>query len=75
MNRPFPSGLSIPVVLNDGATQVFTGAELNRLYELAQADFRTQNQLDAKGFSRLPRKTVQPKNKIEYVSIRSALQA
>ncbi|MBC7518376.1 MAG: hypothetical protein H7248_05755 [Microbacteriaceae bacterium] len=69
MNRHFPNAASIAITFTDGSTAVVSGQRLNAVYDLAQNEFRATNGLDAKGFSRTPAKTVQPKNKIAFVSV------
>jgi hypothetical protein len=50
---------------------VFTGKGLNEVYDGALAAYRAENQLDAKGFSRGPRKKVHPG--IEFVAVRPGM--
>jgi L-fucose isomerase-like protein len=69
MNRHFPSTTLVTVTFTESAPEVFTGARLNEIYDEALADFRSQNRLDAKGFSRAPAKTVQPMNNLTFVKI------
>jgi hypothetical protein len=67
MKRHFPASADVTVTFADGSEEVFSGRRLNRIYDGALADFRAQNQLDAKGFSRGPKKKVQ--TGIEFVAI------
>lgn len=69
MNRHFPSTASISVAFADGTSEQFSGEQINAIYDSSLADFRAQNHLDAKGFSRGPAKTVHPKSKIEFVPV------
>ena len=67
MKRHFPGSAEVTVTFADGAQEVFSGLRLNRIYDEAKAEYRAQNQLDAKGFSRGPKKKVQ--EGIEFVAI------
>lgn len=69
MNRHFPDSVLISITFTDGAAETFTGLQLNSVYDEAQAEFRVQNNLDEKGFSRAPAKTVRPKTNIEFVQV------
>jgi hypothetical protein len=69
MKRHFPGSTVISVTFTDGSSEEFTGRQLNAIYDKALAVYRAENHLDAKGFSRAPRKTVQPANKIEFVAV------
>ena len=69
MKRHFPGSTVISVTFNDGSSEEFSGEQLNAIYDEALAVFRAENHLDAKGFSRAPKKTVQPANKIEFVAV------
>ncbi|MCP1413971.1 hypothetical protein J3D46_003237 [Paenarthrobacter sp. A20] len=67
MSRHFPATVSITVVFTDGNHEVFTGRRLNEMYDEALASYRAGNNLDAKGFSRGPKKKVQ--QGIEFVPV------
>ena len=69
MNRHFPDKTLISITFTDGSEQVYSGRRLNRVYDEALAVYRAENHLDAKGFSRAPRKTVHPANRIEFVPV------
>ena len=69
MNKHFPQNTTIAVTFNDGTVEQFSGRRLNEIYDAALASFRSENGLDAKGFSRRPAKTVQSKQSIEFVPI------
>ncbi|MET1064304.1 MAG: hypothetical protein ABWX85_04980 [Arthrobacter sp.] len=69
MKRHFPGSTLISVTFNDGSSEEFSGKQLNAIYDDAVAVFRAENHLDAKGYSRAPRKTVQPSNRIEFVAV------
>ena len=69
MNRHFPGNTLISITFNDGSTEQVLGRQLNKAYDEALAVYRTENHLDAKGFSRAPKKTVQPAHKIEFVAV------
>lgn len=73
MNRHFPAGTSISVAFTDGSSEVFSGQQLNVIFDSAQAAFRAVNNLDAKGFSRRPAKTVQNKSTIELVPVQPGM--
>jgi hypothetical protein len=69
MKRHFPGSTVISITFRDGSTEQFFGRQLNKVYDEAQAVYRAENHLDAKGFSRAPRKTVQPAHRIEFVAV------
>ncbi|MET1021712.1 MAG: hypothetical protein ABWX69_05885 [Arthrobacter sp.] len=69
MSRHFPGSTLISVTFNDGSAEEFSGERLNAIYDNAVAVYRAENHLDAKGYSRAPRKTVQPSNRIEFVAV------
>ena len=69
MNRHFPGSTIISVTFTDGSSEEFSGQQLNAIYDDALAVFRAENHLDAKGYSRAPKRTVQPANKIEFVAV------
>jgi hypothetical protein len=73
MNRHFPDSSLISITFTDGQSEVFAGRQLNRIYDEALAEYRAQNHLDAKGFSRGPRKTVHPGNHIEFVRVHAGM--
>lgn len=67
MKRHFPASAAVTITFSDGSQEKFSGRRLNEVYDDAQAVFRAQNQLDAKGFSRGPQKKVQ--TAIEFVAV------
>jgi hypothetical protein len=69
MNRHFPGSTLISITFSDGSTEQFSGRQLNKVYDEAVAVYRAENHLDAKGYSRAPKKTVQPSHKIEFVPV------
>ncbi|QCB96636.1 hypothetical protein E5206_06580 [Arthrobacter sp. PAMC25564] len=69
MKRHFPVSTVISITFNDGSSEEFSGQQLNTIYDEALAVYRAGNHLDAKGYSRAPRKTVQPVNQIEFVAV------
>jgi hypothetical protein len=69
MKRHFPGSAVVSVTYNDGSSEEFSGQQLNAIYDEARALYRAGNHLDAKGFSRAPKKTVQPTHKIEFVAV------
>ncbi len=71
MNRHLPASASVSITFTDGTQEVFTGKRLNEVYDEALAVYRAENQLDAKGFSRGPRKRVHPG--IEFVAVRPGM--
>jgi hypothetical protein len=71
MKRHFPASTAVTVTFNDGSREVLSGLTLNQAYDDALAVYRAQNHLDAKGFSRGPRKKVQPG--IEFVPVRPGM--
>ena len=75
MSRHFPINARIPIVYTVGSSEVFSGAQLNAIYDEARAVFRAQNRLDAKGFSRGPAKTVQPSTDIAFVAVHAGMSA
>lgn len=73
MNKHFPQTVTIAIAFTDGAVEQFSGSQLNEFYDAAQAEFRAENHLDAKGFSRRPAKTVQSKSTIDYVPVQPGM--
>lgn len=73
MKRHFPGSTIISVTFADGSSEEFTGQQLNTIYDEALAVYRAENHLDAKGYSRAPKRTVQPSSKIEYVAVRPGM--
>ncbi|WP_307483989.1 hypothetical protein [Pseudarthrobacter sulfonivorans] len=71
MNRHFPASTPVTVIFNDGSQEVFAGRRLNEIYDQALAEYRAQNRLDAKGFSRGPKKKVQ--TAIDFVAVRPGM--
>jgi hypothetical protein len=71
MKRHFPASTPVTIVFNDGSQEVFAGGRLNEIYDDALAEYRAQNQLDAKGFSRGPKKKVQ--TGIDFVAVRPGM--
>ncbi|MEE2568775.1 hypothetical protein V1638_05120 [Pseudarthrobacter sp. J64] len=67
MKRHFPASVSVSIAFNDGTQEVVSGARLNEAYDRALAEYRAENQLDAKGFSRGPVKRVN--QGIEFVPV------
>ncbi|MDJ0338139.1 hypothetical protein [Cryobacterium sp. PH31-O1] len=74
MNRHFPDRSLIRITFTGGASEDFTGAQLNTVYDEALAQFLGQNRLEgAKGFSRAPAKTVHPTKKITVVKVHEGM--
>jgi hypothetical protein len=71
MKKHFPAGTPVAITFHDGSREEFTGGRLNDIYDEALAVYRAQNQLDAKGFSRGPKKKVQ--TTIEFVAVRPGM--
>ncbi|AOT02183.1 hypothetical protein [Arthrobacter sp. U41] len=69
MKRHLPGSTVVSVTFSDGSSEEFTGEQLNAIYDEALAVYRAENHLDAKGYSRAPKKTVQPVNRIEFVAV------
>jgi len=73
MDRHFPANSLISIIFNDGSTETFSGRRLNGIHDEALAEYRASNHLDAKGFSRLPAKTVQPAQGIQFVPVQAGM--
>ena len=69
MDRHFPASVSLTIAFNDGTSRVYTGAQVNQAYDAAVAVFRAKNHMDAKGFSRTPKKAYAGSAKISYVPV------
>lgn len=67
MNRHFPGSAAISITFSDGSQEEVTGTRLNEAYDEALALYRAQNHLDAKGYSRGPKKKVQ--SGIDFVPV------
>ncbi|MBO1269963.1 hypothetical protein [Arthrobacter cavernae] len=73
MNRHFPNSAAVTMTFSDGSQEVLTGRRLNEIYDAALASYRAGNQLDAKGFSRGPKKKIQ--QGIEFVPVHPGMTA
>jgi hypothetical protein len=73
MNRHYPASTLVSVTFADGSSEEFSGSRLNAIYDDALAVYRAENHLDAKGYSRAPKKTIQPANKIEFIAVRPGM--
>ncbi len=73
MNRHFPDSVMVSITFADGSAEELSGRRLNQAYDEALAEFRAQNNLDAKGFSRGPKKRANSGNKIEFVPVRPGM--
>jgi hypothetical protein len=73
MSRHFPSNSHITISYSNGSSEVFSGKQLNAIYDEALAVFRAQNRLDEKGFSRAPAKTVHPSGGITFVAVHAGM--
>jgi hypothetical protein len=73
MNRHFPDNSLISITFMDGSPEVFNGHQLNKIYDEALTVYRAQNHLDAKGYSRGPKKSVHPKKNIEFVPVHAGM--
>jgi hypothetical protein len=70
MNRHFPESVLISITFADGTTEQVSGGRHDKAYDDALAEYRAQNHLDAKGFSRSPAKRkTSPGNKIDFVKV------
>lgn len=73
MNRHFPANSLISITFTDGSAETFSGLRLNDIYDEAVTVYRASNNLDPKGFSRLPAKTVHPSKNIQFVAVRAGM--
>lgn len=73
MNKHFPDSSLISVTFVDGSPEVFSGRQINEIYDEALAVYRAQNHLDEKGYSRGPTKSVHPTNNIEFVPVHAGM--
>lgn len=71
MKRHYPASVSVAVTFNDGTQEVVAGGTLNEAYDRALAEYRAENQLDAKGFSRGSKKRVN--QTIEFVPVQPGM--
>ncbi|MET4146558.1 MULTISPECIES: hypothetical protein [unclassified Arthrobacter] len=71
MKKHFPASTPVTIIFSDGSNEEFSGGRLNDIYDDALAEYRAQNHLDAKGFSRGPAKKVQ--TGIEFVAVRPGM--
>lgn len=71
MSRHFPGSAAVAIIFADGTQEVFTGQRLNEIYDDALAAYRAGNHLDAKGFSRGPKKKVQ--TAIDFVQVQPGM--
>jgi hypothetical protein len=75
MNRHFPESVRIYVTFSDGRVEEVSGRRLNQAYDEALAEYRAQNHLDAKGFSRHQKSRTNPGNKIEFVRVHPGMES
>ena len=71
MKRHFPASTPVTITFSDGSREEIPGRRLNEIYDAALAEYRAQNQLDAKGFSRGPKKKMQAG--IEFLAVRPGM--
>lgn len=69
MNRHFPESVRVSITFADGTVEEVSGRRLNKAYDDALAEYRAQNHLDAKGFSRSPKKKTGSGNTIDFVPV------
>ncbi|MDJ0319479.1 hypothetical protein [Pseudarthrobacter sp. PS3-L1] len=69
MSRHYPASVPIAITFNDGTTGQFSGQVLNTAYDVALAEFRAKNDLDARGYSRTTKGRTNSGNKIDYVPV------
>ncbi len=72
MKRHFPAKTLISITFTDGTTGEYTGKKLNELYDVALADFRLGNNMDAKGFDRNA-KNIHRRNGVDHVPVQSGM--
>jgi hypothetical protein len=73
MNRHFPASVLVSITFSDGAVEEVSGQRLNQAYDEALAEFRAQNHLDAKGFSRNQKSRINPGNKVDFVRVQPGM--
>ena len=73
MNRHFPESVRVSVTFADGSVEEVSGRRLNQAYDDALAEYRAQNHLDAKGFSRHQKSRTDPGNKVDFVRVRPGM--
>ncbi|WP_262495255.1 hypothetical protein [Paeniglutamicibacter gangotriensis] len=72
MNRHFPQKLALSITFTDGTQEETTGRRMNELYDAALAEYRLQNNMDTKGFSRSLVK-IHRKNAVGFVPVQPGL--
>ncbi|WP_395402201.1 hypothetical protein ACHMXB_01590 [Arthrobacter sp. UC242_113] len=73
MNRHFPESIRVSVTFSDGTVEEVSGQRLNQAYDEALAEFRAQNHLDAKRFSRNQKSRTNPGNKVDFVRVQPGM--
>ncbi|GAA5227149.1 hypothetical protein [Paeniglutamicibacter antarcticus] len=73
MPKRFPRTVDITVTFADGTQEVVKGSTMNEHYDAALANYRLQNNLDAKGFSRSPATNIHRKNAVGFVPVSPGL--
>ena len=68
MSRHFPEKMTLAVTFTDGTREEVSGSKMNELYDAALAEFRLQNNMDAKGFSRSP-VNIHRRNAVGFVPV------
>lgn len=69
MKRHYPASVRVSITFVDGTTGEFSGRTLNTAYDKALAEFRANNGLDARGYSRAPAKRKNSGNSIDFVPV------
>jgi hypothetical protein len=69
MSRHYPESVRVAITYADGTVEEVSGRRLNKAYDDALAEYRAQNHLDAKGFSRAPKKKTGSGNRIDFVPV------
>ena len=73
MPRHFPGSIVVSITFADGSVEQVPGWLLNQAYDEALAEYRAQNHLDAKGFSRHPKSRTNPGNKVDFVRVQPGM--
>jgi len=73
MTRHFPGSLDVSITFTDGSREVVPGSRLNAIYDESVAQFRAENSMDAKGYSRVPSKNLRRSVAVSHIPVQAGM--
>jgi len=73
MTRHFPKALLVSITFADGSTEVVPGVRLNAIYDESVAQYRAGNDMDAKGYSRVPSKNLRRAVAVGHIPVHAGM--